>query len=299
MKIHYYFLSIMMLNSLIASAGESAASISQVRNPDYHYGVHIGDILEREATLQVEAPYEIAKSALPAKGTVIDGIELVSFQLDEAKHGDRRIYTLKWQYQVFASNEAPSVMRLPGQNIAVSDGQHTKTLQLAAWPFWFAPMVVSNTSLASKNMAPQFGPPRIESARNTLYFSVSALAFLVGIFGWIYANADRKWLPWMGGAFANAHAELKKIPKGPEQERKALAHIHHAFNAVYGINLFPKDIQHFLEAHPSFAKMEADIERFFKTSGNALFTHEQRDGQFIKELVAFSRRLRDCERRVS
>ncbi|MCY1552766.1 hypothetical protein D9M68_891840 [compost metagenome] len=124
--------------------------------------------------------------------------------------------------------------------------------------------------------------------------------FVIGLAGLLYINADSRWLPFMNGAFARAHRKLKKLPKNQVSEKEALLQLHQAFNSVYGANLFEGDITDFLSKHQQFSKLRADIEQFFQRSNQTLFGEWHRDSaQFIGELTVLSKRLRDCERRVS
>jgi len=160
--------------------------------------------------------------------------------------------------------------------------------------------VVANISIAKDNLQPQYQPPLIDSSAHRSLLAVFFGLLMTGLVGLIYINVDRRWLPFMGGAFAQAHRNLKKLPRNAAQEKKALFYLHQAFNKVYGANLFAPDVARFIEAHPGFAKVKSGIETFFEKSNKSLFAHETRDSaQFINDLIAFSKNLRDCERGVA
>jgi mxaA protein len=127
-------------------------------------------------------------------------------------------------------------------------------------------------------------------------------------------NADGNWLPFMGGAFAKAHRQLKRMAKSSMAksstaktaveetsalEKRALVYVHQAFNQHYGANMFARDIEHFVGLRPSFKKMKAEIAQFFDESNQSLYSVEPRNSQkIITDLAQLSKRLRDCERGV-
>jgi mxaA protein len=108
----------------------------------------------------------------------------------------------------------------------------------------------------------------------------------------------------MGGAFAKAHRQLKRLAKSSGkkttvEEKQALVYLHQAFNQHFGANMFARDIESFLAKRSGFKKMRAEIAQFFDESNQSLYAVEPRDSQkTITDLVQLSKQLRTCERGV-
>ena len=122
---------------------------------------------------------------------------------------------------------------------------------------------------------------------------------VVGAIGLVYINADKQWLPFMNGAFAQAHRKIKNLNKNKANEQKALLYMHQAFNRIYGANLFANDVNEFVLANPAYASFKTEIIHFFERSNAALFSAQNENGeQLINELINLSKALRNCERGV-
>lgn len=280
-------------------AQESEAKILSIINPTISNGIQVGDVLSRKVAFEVNLPYQISKTALPMKGERRNGLELAEIKVDSAQHDNRNIVTIALRYQVFASAAKPVVMQLPEENFAFTGGAKVMTIKVPAWNFWFSPLVADGISNAKENLQPQFKPTLVDISVYHTRFMVLLGLFITGLVGLIYINADRRWLPFMNGAFAQAHRNLKKLPKKQTDEKKALIYMHQAFNTVHGENLFASEVEQFLADHPEFYKLKTNITAFFERSNASLFASQQQSGgQFINDLIDLSKSLRDCERGI-
>ena len=121
----------------------------------------------------------------------------------------------------------------------------------------------------------------------------------MGLLSLVYVNADKRWLPFMNGAFAQAHRNIKKLKNTQASSKNAFMYMHQAFNKIYGANLFATNLDEFLITHPKYQKLSGEIRKFFELSNRALFASQHAsDTQFLQSLIALSKRLRDCERGV-
>lgn len=283
-----------------AIAQEPAARIVKIINPSYSNGIHIGDIMERKVVFEAGAPYQISRTALPTKGARQEGIELADIQIGTSQRDRKTRYEIALRYQIFAHAATPVVMQLPAETFALTGGPQALSIKLPGWRFWFAPLVVADINTAKDNLQPQYKPTLINPGTHQYRLAVFLGLLLTGLFGLVYINADRRWLPFMNGAFAQAHRKIKRLPNMPAKEKQALLSLHQAFNTVYGANLFAPDLTQFIEAHPRFAKVRTEIEAFFEQSNKSLFAQASHDhAQFFADLTTFSKRLRDCERGVA
>ena len=293
-------LASMVLIANISNAQEPPARLLSLINPSQSIGIHIGDVIERKVVIEISSPYQISKNSLPMKGANQNGIELTDVQIKTEKQSQKTIYTIALRYQVFAHSPTPVIMKLPSESFALTGGQQALVVSIPVWRFWFSPLVTANIGTAKESLQPQFKPSMIDLSNHQYRLAGFLGLLIIGLAGLVYINADKRWLPFMNGAFAQAYRGLKRLPKTQGQEKKALLYLHQAFNQVYGANLFMRDITQFLAEHPEFSKIKTDIETFFEKSGQALFAeHRQDSAQFINDLISFSKTLRDCERGVS
>lgn len=287
-----------------ASKHETIVENLSITNPSQNYGVKVGDQLTRQISFTVPASYTLPKTSLPKKSSELKGIELVDVTMEEEVNDQTTNYKLTLVYQVFVNPGTPSKMQLPTLTLALTGGETSSVIAVPSWSFWFAPLVVGNNDNAAQALQADITPPLLNAdAHKNRFIGLLALAGL-SLLALLYMNADGRWLPFMGGAFAQAHRQLKKLsksaqPKTQQEEKQALVYIHQAFNHHYGANIFARDIDHFVTIRPSFAKMKTEINTFFDYSNKSLYATEPRDSaKIIQNLVHLSKALRDCERGV-
>jgi mxaA protein len=288
------------LVNLSWAAQESNANIVNIINPSKSVGIQIGDLLNREIEIEVLKPYQISKNAFPVKGTNKNGIELNDIKINSTISDEKITYKIKLSYQVFGYSAKPSVMQLPAERIEVTGSAATPfIISIPAWRFWHASLVPTGIKSAKDNIQPQHKPTLIDLYPHKIRLIALVTMFAVGLIGLIYINADKQWLPFMNGAFAQAHRKIKQLGKNKTGEQKALLFMHQAFNKTHGANLFANDVGNFISANPAYASLETEITHFFERSNAALFSdHTENSEQLISELITLSKALRNCERGV-
>lgn len=293
----------MMVVSLSLFASLAFAQTTDVKilstiNPQTSNNIQMGDVLSRSIEVEVDAAYQLPKTSLPMKGESRSGIELRDVSVRTSKGSSTNIYKITLSYQVFVSAAKPVVMQLPDEHLALIGGAKALSIDIPAWKFWHAPLVAEGITNAKDNMQLQSKPALIDLSlhRTRLW---AALAMLVtGLLGLVYVNADKRWLPFMNGAFAQAHRNIKKLGHDQAANKNALMYMHQAFNRVYGANLFTNELEHFLADNPNFLKMKQEITQFFEQSNAALFANQAASTNQLQQLKTLSKRLRDCERGV-
>lgn len=313
----------------LSAKQQSSAKILNTINPSKSVGVQIGDLLTREIEIEVAKPYQISKNAFPVKGTNKDGIELRDIQVETKTSDEKFTYKIRLSYQVFSYSDKPTIQQLPTERFAITPSQQSANnqtagnqaannqsasfLEIPTWRFWQASLVPTGIKNAKENVQAQYKPTLIDSRPHLLALITSVILLIMGAIGLVYINADKQWLPFMNGAFAQAHRKIKKLLKNKKQdkagEQKALLYMHQAFNKIHGANLFASDVDAFILANPAYASMKTEIIHFFERSNAALFSDKQgseqnASGQYkhstahISALIALSRALRNCERGV-
>ena len=294
---------LLSLYALGLAAQEVDAKITRLTDPAQTTGVRIGDVLHRHVELEAKQPYQLSSSALPAKGTNFNGVELADIKVVKKQHGEQTLYSIDFAYQVFRTADTPVVLELPAQKLLISGGPLALSVEMPAWRFWLSPLVVGKIDSAVNNLQPQLPPSLIDITLHQFLLVLFSALLAIGVIGIVYINADKRWLPFMGGAFARVHRQLKRLPARDGNEaangKYALASLHQAFNHVYGANLFAHDVDDFLAAHPRFQRIRHEILAFFELSNAALFADKvQGSPALYQRLSVFSRQLRDCERGV-
>ena len=282
----------------LAFAQTTDVKILSTINPPTSNNIQMGDVLSRSIEVEVAAAYQLPKASLPMKGESRNGIELRDINVQTSKGSSTTIYKITLSYQVFVSAAKPVVMELPDEHLALIGGAKALSIDIPAWKFWYAPLVAEGITNAKDNMQPQSKPVLIDLNlhRTRIWAALALLA--TGLLGLVYVNADKRWLPFMNGAFAQAHRHIKKLGHEQAANKNALMHMHQAFNKVYGANLFTSELEHFLAANPKFLKMKQEITQFFEQSNAALFANQAASATQLQQLKTLSKRLRDCERGV-
>lgn len=296
----------LLSTSLKLDAAEDAivAKIISLTNPVQTYGIQIGDKLSRKVVLDVPLPFKISESSFPKKGSKNNGVELVEVSVVTDQKNENSLYTVNLSYQTFDNPSKPTVMQLPAEKFNLTGGAKAEVLEVPAWNFWFSPIVTGGIETAEKNIQPETMPPLVESGAHKSRLAMFASLLVISLFALLYLNADGNWLPFMGGAFAKAHRQLKRLAKSSGkkttvEEKQALVYLHQAFNQHFGANMFARDIESFLAKRSGFKKMSAEIAQFFDESNQSLYAVEPRDSQkTITDLVQLSKQLRTCERGV-
>ena len=297
--IHLIGLVSLMLYTSMALAQNSEVKILSMSNPANSNGIQIGDVLNRTFDVEVDSVYQLPKSSLPMKGENSNGIELREINVQSTKHGDKNVYTIALSYQVFASAAKPVVMTLPDEHLAFLGGAKALSIDIPAWRFWYSPLVAEGITNAKDNLQPQAKPVLIDLKLHHTRLWISLALLVMGLLGLVYVNADKRWLPFMNGAFAQAHRNIKELKSTQASSKNAFMYMHQAFNKIYGANLFATNLDEFLITHPKYQKLSGEIRKFFELSNRALFASQQsNETKYLQELIMLSKRLRDCERGV-
>jgi len=266
-------------------------------NPVNSNGIQIGDVLNRTLDIEVDSTYQLPKTSLPMKGESRKGIELRDINVQMTKHGGKNVYTIALGYQVFASAAKPVIMALPEEHMALVGGAKALSIDIPEWKFWYSPLVAEGIANAKENLQPQAKPTLMDLKLHSDRLYISLALLMLGLLGLVYVNADKRWLPFMNGEFAQAHRNIKKLKKDKVTKKNAFRYMHQAFNKVYGSNVFVTDLDAFLTSHPKFVKLSDEIRAFFEQSNKALFASQhENDTQYLQDLILLSKRLRDCER---
>jgi mxaA protein len=270
--------------------------VLSIRNPATYAGIQLGDVLQRTIRLSVPAQDELNENSLPLKGLQRDGIELRQWQVSSETESGRKVYTLVFDYQVFASPGKPLQLQLPAERIAFNSGAVT---ELPAWRFWLMAQLPDRLQPAKPTVIAQYPPTLQPTLMTQRALGVSLLLALLGSLVLLYRNADWGWLPMMNGDFARAYRQLKRLQATADSRKQATLVIQQAFNARFGQQMLSSHVREFVAQQPSFQPLESQIHAFFVQANAVLYGGQLPAAEtYLQQCKSLTRQLRDCERRV-
>lgn len=237
--------------------------VLSIRNPASYAGIQLGDVLQRSIRISVPAQAQLDENSLPLKGLQRQGIELRQWQVSNKAESGRKIYTLVFDYQVFASLGKPVQLQLPAEHIAFNSGA---VAELPAWRFWLMAQLPDRLQPGKPTVIAQYPPTLQQTDITQRWLGVSLMLVLVGALVLLYSNADWGWLPMMNGHFARAYRQLKRLPATADGQKQATLLVQQAFNASFGQQMLASHVPEFVARQPVFQSLQSQIEVFFHTS---------------------------------
>lgn len=272
-------------------------------DPARDVGYTVGDILERTVILEARKPYVLLETSLPIAGNDKkrrgkgSGIEVRDVKVETATGIGKTIYTLHLTYQVFTNNVVAKPAILPAELVKFGGEGKNFEVRIPSWSFRISPLAVYGSVVVERDMSAFRGPLLLDATRH--YQMLWGLLGLLGVsaLGLLYVLGTTSWLPRMGGPFARACRDLKKLPATAEGLAQGVARLHQAFNTSAGSSVF--DAASFLARKPGFAPVNKELGQFFGLSRTVFFEPDAPhgiDGDAMAWLRKFCRRCRDCER---
>lgn len=294
---------------LIAAHAEDGVAVDprvavRTVEPQRDVGYTVGDILERTIILEAKKPYQLLETSLPIAGNDKksrgkgSGVEVRTVRLDKTVGVNSTTYTLHLSYQVFTNNIVPKPAVLPAEFVKFgAPGQKNFEIRVPSWSFRISPLAVYGSVVVERDMSGFRGPLTLDATRHSqlLWGALSVLG--LALLGLLYVLGTSTWLPRMGGPFARAYRDLKKLPATPEGLSQGVARLHQALNASAGTSVF--DAETLVARQPRFAPVAAPLGQFFGLSRTVFFEPGAAhgiDGDALAWLRTFCRRCRDCER---
>lgn len=265
------------------------------------YGYQVGDTLRREVVITLPGGWALDESSLPQPGGRGAAIELRSVgRRDQSEHGGRRtVLTLEYQV-LFAPLDVRTLEIAPG-SVRANGATRSATLRIDAAPVTVAPLVPR--AVSPRHGLGEWQPDRAPAAfdTRTLRWQLALWgALALALLGWLAAvHVGNPWQAARRRPFARAWRELRRLPRqaAGAERRAACRHLHAALNQAAGEALFEAGLPRFVERHPRFGALQADLVRFLAASRDEFFGERPDAGQVDPAwLVALSRRLRDAER---
>lgn len=185
--------------------------------PERDVGYTLGDVLTRTAILEAPKHLTLFETSIPIAGNEKkrrgkgNGIELKEVVFDKTPGVSTNTYTLRLTYQVFTSRVTAKPAALPPEFVKFGGkGEKNFEVRIPGWSFRISPLAVFGSVTVEKDMSQFRGPILVDitQPRQWLWGMLGVLgAALIGL---LYILGESKWMPRMGGAFAQAVRDLKK-----------------------------------------------------------------------------------------
>ena len=279
----------------------------QETNPTRDAGYVVGDTLDRTLVISIKKPYELIKESLPIVGYEhrwkgqISGIELVKIDTNEKSRNDTVTHTLQLRYQVFTTAKTVKHGSLQSEILRIRNTQTKEVVQLRVpfFDFRISPLSLFGQIKLNEDMSPFVPPLTLDSSPEKRNVKLLIGLLAIALLGLLYMFGAYTWLPKMGGPFAKAYRDIRKLPDTADGLQKAVARVHQSLNTTAGGSLFGNNVADLIKNKPAFAPMQTNIEQFFGLSRQVFFEPEattQLNDSPKAWLLKFCRQLRDCER---
>jgi mxaA protein len=284
----------------------------ETKDPVKLVGYTVGDVIEREVTLTIKAPYKLIDTSLPIPGYEkryrgqLIGIELKSIEHEKEESKQQTVHQIKLAYQVFTNNVVAKNAALGPEYLNLINTTDKKELvkyRVPSITIAISPIAIFGQVKIENNMSPLLGPLLMKDDKEKQIVKISLIAIVLSLLGLLYILGKSAWLPRMGGAFAKAYRAVRRAENTEAGLKQAISAIHSAFNTTAGMSVFNDNLSAFLHNHPDFYPIRPEIEQFFGLSRQTYFEPSfKSDNKFGHDnnphqwLIKFTRHCRDCER---
>ena len=284
----------------------------ETKDPVKLVGYTVGDVIEREVTLTIKAPYKLIDTSLPIPGYEkryrgqLIGIELKSIEHEKEESKQQTVHQIKLAYQVFTNNVVAKNAALGPEYLNLINTTDKKELvkyRVPSITIAISPIAIFGQVKIENNMSPLLGPLLMKDDKEKQIVKISLIAIVLSLLGLLYILGKSAWLPRMGGAFAKAYRAVRRTENTEAGLKQAISAIHLAFNTRAGMSVFNDNLSAFLHSHPDFYPIRPEIEQFFGLSRQTYFEPSfKSDNKFGMDnnphqwLIKFTRHCRDCER---
>lgn len=286
---------------------EGVVSINTI-DPYKRVGYTVGDVIEREVTLTIKAPYKLIETSLPIvgyekryRGKVI-GIELKNIEHSKVEHKDYTTHQIKLAYQVFTNSVVAKNVALGPEYLNLINTKNKKQLvkyRIPSLDIAVSPLSIFGQVKVENNMSQFLEPLLIKDDQERKWLKVAISALAVSLLGLLYIFGKHAWLPRMGGSFAKAYRTIKKLPNNETGLKQAISAVHLSFNQTAKMSVFNDNLDEFIQNNPNFSHLKSEISQFFGLSRQVYFEPNAQHSvgnNPSQWLLRFTKQCRDCER---
>lgn len=228
------------------------------------YGYSVGDVVQQRVQLALPKGWALDMEALPSSRRPGQALELRQARLQRNE--------LLLEYQIFTAPAELRLLELPTLQLRLQGpGGAEQTLRVEGSPLLVAPLLPQQASPRTGlgELRPDLPAPLPATQGHVRRLALyAAAALLLGLVWWHLQFG----LPYSGRRqqpFAQAVRHLRSLQ--PAQQHVAFKALHQALNRSAGQVLFAEGLPAFLQQHPTFAPLQADLQEFFRRSEAAFF----------------------------
>ena len=230
------------------------------------FGYQLGDIFDRQLSLELRNPYVFVEDSLPQPSRLNRWIAFHSFDLESTRRQASVVYDITLRYQV--TNVETNIVDagVPSHLLKITNGDETLTFLVPPSRTTIAPF--GNTQ--STELAADITPQLVSVGLNKIVMlGVLLASSLLGYWWFQWGLFRRKTV----APFNHCYRRVKQLGNEAISDpnyASLLREVHHAFNQTAGQIIFPENLQEFLENHQNFAPVHAEIAEYFSHT-NAYF----------------------------
>lgn len=291
MLAQYTSLGLLLLGSLPLAADDPVV----IPIPGRDFGYVIGDIVQQRFSVVMPKDSRLEYRYLPSPGPVEDTLELREIVWQTAATDSSSRFDFEVNYQIFKGVREAETVDIP-----------SFTLHFAGMPpvpspvghFTLNPLIpakMPDEQVVIKDVTPSLQPQTRDFGSSLWYGTglITALSLLALRRGWFrllrrQPTPFEHMLATIPPSFGTAtHAD----------NRILLLHgLHRAFNETAGHTVLAHRLEDFLQAHPDFKPLEAEIRWFFACSGQTFFTITPPEPNHDDELTRLLALCQACAR---
>jgi len=300
---------LLVAGSAIAHAADAGLSATLLPNPTdpRAFGYFVGDVVTRRIEVQVPAALQLDAESLPRAGRQGQALELreVVWQRGSTwlPGSAAHTATLTLGYQVFIAPREVRTLEMPPVLLRFTGGPRPQTLRIDAWPVTVAPLAPLDVSPRHGlgAMRPDAPAPLIDTRASQWRLAVYGLVAAVLLTYLANVYLALPWLARRARPFGQAWLAMRGLSAGTSADelRAAMQRVHQALNATAGRVVFESGVDAFVQTHPRFGPLRAELIDFFARSRREFFGDvrgDRGDAVEARWLLALCRRARDVER---
>lgn len=292
-------LAALLLLCAIDPAGGAVRKLHTSETRDFGYV--IGDLVEREIHLQLDAPYRLQTDNLPDPGVANLWLRREPIAVQHQDKGAYVVYDLTLVHQIIGVPAEMATIFVPELTLTISDGGQSLSLPIPARPITVSPITPGASADDARYITPQpdarpLAAPLVPTVQRLVLLG---LGLLLAVVYFVYAFATLPWIARSNGPFARAHKTLRALATSGVDAGsygQALRSLHRAFNQTAGKAVFAEGLSEFFRSRPEFGRLQAPIEDFFTHSQETFFTGANTERQPMSALLQLCRSCRDVER---
>lgn len=252
-----------------------------------------------DAVIVTDGDDTLDKASLPEAGPVASYIDVRHVEVSQTHESGALRTIIHIEYQSFFDPEEAARTDVPGYEIDFLQGGARIPAHVPGWSFGASPFrhdlnPIIDPALLRPDHAFLMAPPGSAKLRlvASVIVALSAALLLARSRGWIFgfslstrpfASASRVVARLAGTKDADAASET------------AMLALHRAFDATDARRVMGDDLERFLERHPQFSRMRAEIAAFFAASRVA-FYGDDGSRPALRDLSTLGRHLARAER---